>query len=92
MADRRGRAGRPWSRTKAAVIELYGQMCWRCGRYIDLTLPPNHPDSYDRDHMDPLALGGSPLDLRRIRPAHARCNRGAPLAQAPDMGRNSEDW
>lgn len=91
-AKHAGRRGRPWRRLRAEAIATYGPLCWICGRHIDLSLPRNHPRSYDADHLDPLALGGAPLDLARIRPAHAHCNRSRGAAAAQTVFRNSEDW
>lgn len=73
----RGRTGRPWRRTRARMIQLWRQddaPCWLCGQPIDWDLPAQHPMAATVDHLDPLSLGGAPLDTTRMAPAHMGCN------------------
>lgn len=87
-----GRTGKRYRRMRRDVLVQYGPLCWICGRHIDTSLPANHPDSYEPDHLDPLSLGGKLLDTSRIRPSHRHCNGGRRNAPAAYVERNSEDW
>lgn len=58
-----GRHGRPWRRIRAQVLATSTQ-CWICG----------HPGADTVDHIIPLSLGGDPLDIANLRPAHHSCN------------------
>lgn len=70
----------------------FGDACRFPDPVIDLRLQFPDPGSYTVHHLDPLALGGSLLDLDRARPAHLRCNssHGARPMAPPD--RMSCDW
>lgn len=68
------RSGRPYRRFRKRVLETWGPMCWLCRLPIDLTLPHQDRMAYTVEHLDPLSLGGSLLDLDRARPAHRSCN------------------
>lgn len=74
---RRGRSGRPLQRLKAILKSEGANVCWICGRAIDLELSkldPNHREAWTLDHERPLSLGGDPLDITNAREAHRRCN------------------
>jgi len=73
MAATSGRKGRPWRRIREQVLGDC-PVCWLCGLPIDRALPPNHPMSATVDHVEPLSLGGDPLDPSGLRPAHHGCN------------------
>lgn len=63
MSRGRGRVGRPWRRVRAEVL-AQSDVCWLCG----------YPGADTVDHVVPLSLGGDPLSLDNLRPAHKRCN------------------
>lgn len=46
------------------TLEVYGDVCWLCGR----------PGATSKDHVIPYSLGGTD-DLENMRPAHLRCNK-----------------
>lgn len=82
--DTRNKAGDPrgtqaWARLRAQVYAEETH-CWRCGRWVDQTLPRNHRMSRTADHLDQVARGGAGIpDRSRVRLAHWGCNsaRGA---------------
>ena len=54
--------------------------CWICKAFgrsgnIDYSLPPNHPLAFEVDELNPVSLGGDPLDPRNVDAAHRRCNQ-----------------
>ncbi|GAA1766101.1 HNH endonuclease [Streptomonospora arabica] len=71
---RRGRSGRPLARAKARLKREGSNVCWSCGKPIDLSLDVRHPMSWTLDHATPLSRGGDPLDPSNHREAHRRCN------------------
>ncbi|MGI8313327.1 HNH endonuclease [Saccharopolyspora hattusasensis] len=66
------RTGRPWKRV-VQQLKALSNICWICGKQINLDLPPNHRMSFTADHIVPLSLGGSNT-LDNARPAHRSCN------------------
>jgi len=79
-ALRRGRAGRPYRRWRAKVLEGDRLTCCRCGGPIDKTLPWRHPMAATADHYPVPLIHLSPaqvLDPACGRPAHRRCNLSA---------------
>lgn len=71
---RQARSGRPWRRVQAQVFKEE-TICWWCGKYVDQTLPgTTHPMARTVDHVQPLWVGGDPLDRANCRLAHRRCN------------------
>jgi len=61
MGKRRHRAGRPYTRWKRQVLELWGDQCHLCG----------HPGATQVDHLIPLSKQPhQPLDPELARPAH----------------------
>lgn len=78
MRGRCRRANVPYVRVKDEdILRKYGHRCWICGGVIPKN-PKTLAESYSRDHVVPIALGGW-HDLPNLRPAHHRCNslRGA---------------
>ncbi len=74
-AKQPGRQGRPWRRIAAQIkADPRNHECWRCHEWIDVRLHHNDPRGFTIDHVQPLALGGSALDPRNLRPAHRGCN------------------
>ena len=67
-------SGRPWRRTKAAVIARDGGICWLC----------ELPGADTADHVIARARGGS-NDPANLRAAHRRCNERK--ANGADKGR-----
>ena len=64
----------------AAWLRKQGRPCWICqefGRpgFIDYSLPPGKPGSFEVDELVPVSKGGSPTDLRNLAAAHRQCNR-----------------
>lgn len=75
----RSKAGDPrntsgWRALRAQVFREETH-CWRCGKWVDQSLPARHPMSRTADHLDPVGLGyaGVP-DRSRVRLAHWSCN------------------
>ena len=56
-------------------VKAMGLPCALCGRPIDYTLPAGDPMSYELDEIIPVSLGGDPLDLDNVQPAHRICNQ-----------------
>lgn len=50
--------------------------CALCGEAIDFTLRSPHPDSYEADHIVPIAQGGAD-SVENLQASHRRCNRAA---------------
>lgn len=48
--------------------------CWICGEPIDYTLPQYHPDSFEVDHIEAVARGGTDTFDNKAA-SHRRCNR-----------------
>lgn len=57
--------GRKVPRLRQQVVEMYGSVCWLCGRPITGTVSV--------DHVIPRSKGGSD-DLDNCRPSHLECN------------------
>ncbi|WP_373872341.1 HNH endonuclease signature motif containing protein [Acrocarpospora phusangensis] len=91
MSRSKGRAGRPWRRVRAAVLAA-STTCWLCGRPIDLDLPVTHRMSATVDHVDPISLGGDPLNPALLRPAHRSCNSSRGNRPPKPRRRQSRDW
>lgn len=80
----KGRTGRPWRRNRGRMVQRWrhnSTPCWLCGNPIDWDLPYRDPVSGavnpmfgTVDHLDPISLGGKPLDTARWAPAHMVCN------------------
>ena len=73
MAYSKGRSGTAWFKVQARVFAEETH-CWWCGRYVDQSLPREHPMSRTVDHLHPLHLGGPETDRANLRLAHRRCN------------------
>ena len=89
---RRGRNLRAYRRAAARLRRTAEPICWICGGDIDLELPHTHADSFTADHVEPLALGGSPVG--ELRPAHRSCNtrRGDTTRTPPPAPPTSRSW
>lgn len=48
--------------------------CWLCGKAVDKTLPPFLSGSPEVDEINPVSLGGDPLDRDNCRLSHRLCN------------------
>ncbi|MFE7717504.1 HNH endonuclease signature motif containing protein [Nocardia rhizosphaerihabitans] len=68
------------------------QVCWICGRVIDLSLPYTHPMSWTADHLIPRSKGGHLLG--EMRAAHRRCNskRGNRTTEKVDPMPTTRRW
>lgn len=74
-----GLSGRPWRRLQAHVYATethcaVDECVCPDGRWVNQTLPPNHPFARSVDHIIPKGQGGPPLDRNNARLAHRRCN------------------
>ena len=58
------------------VIERDGPMCWRCGRWVDVTLSGLVADGPTLGHRTPVDAGGSD-ELVNLGLEHRRCNLAA---------------
>ncbi len=68
------RGTRAWRRLRERVYAEETH-CWRCGEYVDQTLPRTHPMRRTADHIDAIANGGAGIpDRSRVRLCHAACN------------------
>lgn len=100
-----GRGGVEWNRVRDRVLAS-SQVCWVCGRYIDLNADPKSRFSPTVDHVMPIrAMRHLPaaqqrrlaLDESLLRPAHRGCNtrrtarRRRPLP-TPGVSNRSREW
>jgi hypothetical protein len=49
--------------------------CGICGQPVDVSLPAGLPESPEVDEIQPVSLGGDPLDRNGCRLTHRRCNQ-----------------
>lgn len=86
-----GRTGHAFRQARAWVLENYTH-CWWCGKAVDKTLSGRDRMGPSVEHLDPLSLGGDPLNRERMRLAHLGCNsrRGNGTRTRPT--RRSRDW
>ena len=71
---RNRRVTRPVRDRNRRILAKGEPPCHLCGEPIDYTAPRYHPDSFEADHITPIAKGG--LDtLENLLPSHRRCNR-----------------
>lgn len=59
-------SGRYAARIREEVREIYGSVCWLCGRQI-------REGEFSVDHVIPRSRGGGDA-IENLRPAHIRCN------------------
>ena len=60
-------------------LKAQGRPCWICrafGRsgFIDYSLPPGHPFSFEVDELVPVSKGGSPSQRSNVDAAHRCCD------------------
>ena len=70
-------------------------VCHICGQPIDYFAGiSTTPDSWEGDHLIPIAKGGAERDLANIAASHKRCNRsrGDGSYFNNDLGMNSRIW
>ena len=98
VIDMPSRAGR-WKYIRKLAWNRDSQVracCWICNEPIDYSVPPSTtPDSYEPDHIIPVAKDASKeLDLNNIRASHRRCNRGRGDGTngTNTIGRRSRVW
>ncbi|TQN30602.1 HNH endonuclease [Haloactinospora alba] len=92
---RQGRSGRPLARAKARLKREGSNVCWLCGRSIDVSLPSTSPMSWTLDHAIPLSVRPDlALDPSNHREAHRRCNstRGNRTDVTWPKQANSRNW
>jgi 5-methylcytosine-specific restriction endonuclease McrA len=65
--------GRP-RRRLLAQVRAEEPDCWLCGKWIDQSLPHNHPRASTVDEIIPRSHGGSATDRANCRHAHRDCN------------------
>lgn len=77
-----------WRRRKALreVIERDGPTCWRCGRWVDVTLSGLAAEGPTLGHRHPVSLGGSD-EPHNLGLEHRRCNRAAGARLEPPKAR-----
>lgn len=57
-----------------------GRPCWICREFgrsgeIDYSLPAGHPLAFEVDELEPVSLGGDPLDFDNVDATHRCCNQ-----------------
>lgn len=82
-----GRMGPRWEAAQAIVFRSHTH-CWRCGRYVDQSLPPTDRMSRTVGHIVALVDGGPPLDLDNLALEHRACNSRAGRAIQERMPRS----
>jgi 5-methylcytosine-specific restriction endonuclease McrA len=87
-----GRSGRPWARMRALVKREGSHVCWLCGKAIDMGLPYNHKWGWTIDHVLPLSMGGSALDMDNLREAHRSCNSSRGNRDKGPIPKRSREW
>lgn len=83
--------GVAWTHLVKALKDSPGSnVCWKCGKDIDMSLANGHPMQWTADHVQSMANGGAALQLSNLKPAHRSCNskRGRALQDF----RASRDW
>jgi hypothetical protein len=83
MRDATRSFDRTWQKRLVAEIGAY---CRKCRKFIDIHLPPEHPDALHGDHGLAWSHGGWTVRANYL-PTHNKCNRewgAAPLYQKLD--------
>ena len=62
-------------RTLRARVLREETHCAICGEEVDKTIPTPDPYSPEVDEIQPIALGGDPLDRHNVQLTHRICNR-----------------
>jgi len=91
---------RNWNKRRLTAPDLYvddidrekvyvrdNGLCGICRAPIDLTLPPQHGDSFTIDHIKPLSAGGE-HSYENVRAAHLRCNASEGQRQRKRLGKD----
>jgi len=90
MAQTRGRNTSQWKRLRAKLrreAERNGDRCWICGGEIDYIAPAHSPDSWEPDHVKPVAdFPELAEDPANIRSSHASCNRSRKTGEVLSIG------
>jgi 5-methylcytosine-specific restriction endonuclease McrA len=93
MARSKGRTGRPYRRARERTKALPGaDVCWLCGRGINMALPPNHRMAWTADHVIPITRDGAEVDPANLRPAHRSCNSTKGNRAARPQLQTSRRW
>lgn len=94
MANRPDLIGRPARRRRARTLAA-SNVCFLCGKPIDMTLPGTHRYGPTVGHVIPVKRGGHPTDPRNQGSAHLICNlrQGSKLvSELPRTEQPSRDW
>lgn len=91
------RQSRKWRELRARLYERDRRAdarCWICGQPIDYRAAPLSPDSWEPDHVVPVAADPDrAFDPGNIRAAHCACNRArGNRKQGNDLGTRSRQW
>jgi 5-methylcytosine-specific restriction endonuclease McrA len=81
-------------RNLRALTAEHNLPCALCGQAIDMSLPANHPDSFEYDHIKSrIAYPELADDPANGQPSHSRCNRNKGATETrPALGDPSEVW
>lgn len=95
MADPRSTAR--WQRLRAILYDRDRKAnapCWICGQPIDYRARSGTPDSWEPDHVLPVATHpDAAFDPGNVRPAHCSCNRSRGSSKGcPGLGSLSRRW
>lgn len=75
--------------------KLRGQRndCHICLQPIDYSLPANHPESFEADHLVPFSRGGTD-SFHNLRASHRSCNRskGVGDVSPAQNNRHIREW
>lgn len=92
-----GRSGQEWNKVRSQVLAS-SQVCWRCGREIDLNADPKSKWSPTIDHLyelknmrhlSPAEQKRLALDPALLRPAHRVCNSRRSAGRGTAWGTHS---
>lgn len=90
--DREGPQRQVYERNRKRIFAMYNT-CALCGRPVDFSLKYPDPMSATIDHIVPISLGGSPIDLENLQLAHSACNvkKSAKLMDSKKGGEYSKE-
>lgn len=72
-ADHEGPQRQVYERNRKRIFAMYST-CALCGKPVDFSLKYPDPMSATIDHIVPISLGGSPIELENLQLAHNACN------------------